>query len=92
MLEHILIPFLSEESLRCPICTGQGKGVHRGEPQGGAWDQSRERICSSENRLGVAMRSRVKELLVGRTRGTGVSPMDHPEPWEKPADVLPLLE
>lgn len=92
MLENIFIPFLSEESLYRPICTGQGKGVHLGEPPGGICDQSRERICSSEKKSGVAVRSKFKELLVGKTRGTGVSPMDHPEPWEKPADVLPLLE
>lgn len=35
MLEHIFIPFLSEELLYCPVCTGQGKGVHLGETQGG---------------------------------------------------------
>lgn len=53
---------------------------------------SRKRSFSSENKTGVTMRCRGKELLVEMMRGTDVTPMEHHEPREKPADVLPLLQ
>lgn len=64
--------------------------MHLGSPMGVS--VNRKRSFSSENKTGVTMRCRVKELLVEMMRGTGVTPMEHHQPREKPADVLPLLQ
>lgn len=60
-----------------------------GEPQLGV---SLSREISHQRTKELTMRSRVKEPLVEKMKGTGVTAMEHPEPWEKPADVLPLLQ